>query len=89
MCEGGADEFVDFKSTVLGKEQDFRGRKWVVFGQLQDSVIEPSCEVFFESEKAEVVDQVGFLHNDGLRKRVSLYRLLLLLQTQRGYFFIH
>lgn len=79
VSKGGTDVFVDLKASIFCEKGDFGRRERVVLWELQYSVIEASCKIFFKSKKAEVIEEERFFDDYGLGYRVILNRLLFLL----------
>jgi hypothetical protein len=87
--ECSANGFAYLKASALGQQPNFGRRKRVVFGELHHPMVVTSFEIFFQIKQAEMERKSISPGDQGLRQRLFLKRLNLLLYPQKGYFFIH
>ena len=61
--EGGADAFADLESAIISVKFNLGRGEGVVFGELEEAVVESFLVLFFETVEAEMkVEEVGPVH---------------------------
>ena len=84
--EGSANREINFEATRWRVEEEFGSIEWIIFVQLEQSMIESSLVRTFQIVKAKMKLKNAFTIDKSIRYRLFIDLGLLFLQSQKGKF---